>query len=171
MITEEEERRYAELQQIALDYARDGETDALAEMVRAGMPVNLADREGNTLLMLATCRGYVETARMLLVSGAEVDRRNDRGQTPLGGAASGGYGELVDILLQHGADVDADNGDGMTPIMFASMFGRTAVVEQLQNRGASVRTRNKQGVSARWMFAVSNGVLRFLHRVGAVASR
>jgi ankyrin repeat protein len=156
--TEAEERRYAELQQIALDFARCGDTDALAEMLRHGLPVNLSDAKGNSLLMLAAYHGHLETVRMLLGHGADVDRRNDRGQTPLGGVAFKGYDEIVDLLLQRGAAIDADNGAGMTPIMFAAMFGRTQVVEQLKQHGASLRRRNRFGISARWMVSIARFV-------------
>ena len=108
-ITEGEEKRYAELQQMALGFARHGETESLATMLRHGLPVNLADAKGNTLLMLASYNGNMETTRMLLEHGAEADRRNDRGQTPLGGVAFKGYEEIVTVL-EHGADIDADNG-------------------------------------------------------------
>ena len=50
VVTEAEEKRYAELQAVALDYARCGETEPLAQMLRHGLPVNLADTKGNTLL-------------------------------------------------------------------------------------------------------------------------
>jgi ankyrin repeat protein len=151
-----EERRYAELQSIALDFARKGETGPLEEMLRHGLPPNLADAKGNTLLMLASYNGWMETSRMLLKNGAEVDRRNDRGQTPLGGVAFKGYTDIVALLLQHGADIDADNGGGMTPLMFAAMFGRTTVVEQLKIHGASLQRRNRFGISARGLVWFSN---------------
>src|SRR5258708_635265 len=61
MFTETEENRYAELQALALDYARSGETQALAAMLRHGLPVNLADAKGNSLLMLASYHGELET--------------------------------------------------------------------------------------------------------------
>jgi ankyrin repeat protein len=148
-ITEAEERRYAELQVQALDHARGGETAVLESMVRAGLPVNLADHDRNTLLMLACYHGHAETARMLLEQGAEVDRRNKRNQTPLGGVAFKGYAEVARVLLEHGAEIDADNGNGMTPLMFAEMFGRTEVVVVLRAAGANAKTRNKYGLSAR----------------------
>ncbi|MGA2053341.1 MAG: ankyrin repeat domain-containing protein [Opitutales bacterium] len=118
-------------------------------MLRAGLPANLSDARGNSLLMLACYHGELATARMLLEHGAEVDRRNNRHQTPLGGAAFKGYGPIVALLLEHGADIDADNGVGMTPLMFASVFGRTQVVAQLQAHGASLARRNRLGLSAR----------------------
>lgn len=149
--TEAEEKHYAELQHLALGFARNGETQHLDAMIRAGLAVNLADAKGNSLLMLASYNDNLETVRMLLGHGADVDRRNDRGQTPLGGVAFKGYEEIVALLLEHGADIDADNGGGMTPIMFASMFGRSGVVGQLQERGASLVRRNRMGISARTM--------------------
>src|ERR1700677_1238018 len=98
VVTEAEEKRYAELQAVALDYARCGETEPLAQMLRHGLPVNLADTKGNTLLMLASYNGNLETARLLLEQGAEADRRNDRGQTPLGGVAFKGCAEIAALL-------------------------------------------------------------------------
>jgi ankyrin repeat protein len=163
-ITEAEEKRYAELQEMGLDFARHGETGPLAEMLRHGLPVNLADGKGNTLLMLASYNGNLETTRMLLERGAEVDRVNHRGQTPLGGAAFKGYEEIVKALLDHGAAIDADNGAGMTPIMFAAMFGRVRVVEQLKAHGASLERRNRLGLSARFM-------TRFARWIGRLAGR
>jgi ankyrin repeat protein len=155
IVTEAEERRYAELQQIAFDFARNGETEPLVEMIQHGLPVNLADAKGNSLLMLASYNGNLETTRALLLDRADADRRNDRGQTPLGGAAFKGYKEIVTLLLEHGADIDADNGGGMTPLMFAAMFGRTKVVDLLKRQGASLKRRNCMGVSAGWMVRLS----------------
>jgi hypothetical protein len=53
-VTAAEEKRYAELQQLALDFTRNGEIEPLRAMVRAGMPVNPANAKGHSLLMLAS---------------------------------------------------------------------------------------------------------------------
>ncbi|AHF89830.1 ankyrin [Opitutaceae bacterium TAV5] len=136
-VTEAEEKRYAELQLMALDFARHGETETLHSMLRAGLAANLEDHRGNTLLMLAAYNGHADTVRMLLACGADVDRRNGRGQTPLGGAAFKGDVEMLGILFDAGADVNADNGGGMTPLMFAGMFGRWPAAAFLKKRGAA----------------------------------
>ena len=166
-ITEAEERRYAELQAAALDYARTGETALLESMVQAGLPVNLADTDRNTLLMLACYHGHAETARMLLARGADVDRRNSRNQTPLGGVAFKGFPDVARLLLQHGAEIDADNGNGMTPLMFAEMFGRTEVAAILREAGADARARSRYGLSAGWLGRTAfiwRGLLRLVKR-------
>jgi hypothetical protein len=160
-VTESEERRYAELQALALDLARRGETEMLVEMVAHGLPVNLSDARGNSLLMLASYNGNLETARRLLDRGADVDRRNDRGQTPLGGVAFKGDVPLAELLLERGADIDADNGAGVTPIMYAAVFGRTSIVGLLQRKGAALGRRSRLGLSA-------GTVVRWTRWVGAL---
>jgi uncharacterized protein len=135
-VTEAEERRYAELQALALDAARTGDLPQLQPMLAAGMPVNLADHKGNTLLMLAAYHGHAEAVQCLIEHGAAIDQRNDRHQTPLGGVAFKGYVEVAQRLLAAGADVNADNGNGMTPLAFAQMFGRQEVVCLLKSAQA-----------------------------------
>src|SRR3954471_5576485 len=68
------------------DLARLGDTAKLAAYIDAGVPANLTNDRGDTLLMLAAYHGHADTVRALLRRGAEVDRANDRGQTPLAGA-------------------------------------------------------------------------------------
>jgi ankyrin repeat protein len=133
----QEEQRYAELQAMALDAARHGELDALKPMLRAGMPANLRDEKGNTLLMLAAYHGYAETVRVLLRYDAEVDARNDRDQTPLAGVAFKGYLEIARVLLDAGADPVADQGGGRTPVMFAAMFGHLEMVKLLEKKAVA----------------------------------
>lgn len=159
-VTSEEEQRYAELQTLALDFARQGDTAALAPMLGAGMPVNLSDHKDNSLLMLAAYHGHADTVRLLLAHGAQVDQRNDRHQTPLGGVAFKGSTEIAQMLIGAGADVDADNGNGMTPLMFARMFGRQEVAKVLETAGANRQVRSR-GLSIGQM-AWGMGVLRLL---------
>jgi ankyrin repeat protein len=137
MLTDHEERRYAELQLMALDAARHGDSDSLVPMLQAGMPVNLRDDKGNTLLMLAAYHGNEEAVRALLRYDAEVDARNDRGQTPLAGVAFKGHLEVAKLLLDAGADPVADQGSGRTPVMFAAMFGHLEMLKLLEKRAAA----------------------------------
>lgn len=131
-ISAEEEKRYTELQGIALNAARAGDDGLLAPMIRAGIPLELRDGKGNTLLMLAAYHGNRETVELLLAAGAEPDARNDRGQTPLGGVAFKGHAAIAHSLLAAGADPLADQGGGKTPAMFAAMFGREEVLTLLE---------------------------------------
>ncbi|RSN04406.1 hypothetical protein DMB42_32285 [Nonomuraea sp. WAC 01424] len=86
------------------DLARAGDTETLRAYVEAGVPANLSNSKGDTLLMLAAYHGHAETVRMLVASGADPDRANDRGQTPLAGAVFKKESDVVRALLEAGAD-------------------------------------------------------------------
>lgn len=146
-LSQAEEERYVELQQMALDFARSGDSETLRSMIEAGIPVNLSDTKGNTLLMLASYNGHPETVKMLLESNADTERRNDHGQTPLGGVAFKGYLEICKMLTESGAEIDADQGGGRTSLMFAALFGRQEIVSYLQNAGADQTTQKFLGFS------------------------
>jgi len=133
-LTDQEERRYAELQAMALDAARHGETGLLVSMLDAGMPVELRDEKGNSLLMLAAYHGQEDTVRELLRHGGDPDARNHRDQTPLAGVAFKGHLEIARLLLEGGADPAADQGGGRTPVMFATLFGHAEMVALLEAR-------------------------------------
>ena len=95
-----------ELAHWLLDRARVGEAARLADYADHGMPVDLTDARGNTLLMLAAYHGHAETVRVLAERGADVDATNDRGQTPLAAAVFKGDQEVVQVLVAAGADPD-----------------------------------------------------------------
>ncbi|WP_030674659.1 ankyrin repeat domain-containing protein [Streptomyces sp. NRRL B-1347] len=86
------------------DLARAGDTDALAAYVDAGVPANLTNDSGDSLLMLAAYHGHAPAVRALVERGADVDRANDRGQTPLAGAVFKGADDVVRALVDGGAD-------------------------------------------------------------------
>lgn len=76
------------------DLARHGDTDTVAAYVDAGVPANLTNDKGDSLVMLAAYHGHPATVEALLQRGADADRPNDRGQTPLmrRGVQGGGRG-------------------------------------------------------------------------------
>ena len=88
------------------DLARSGDTSTLSQYVSAGIPKNLTNASGDTLLMLASYHGNPETAKMLLDSGADANVLNGRGQSPIAGAVFKGYDDVVRVLYEGGADVE-----------------------------------------------------------------
>jgi len=133
-ITQDEEERYAQLQLMALDFARKGNTEELSRMINAGLNIDLSDNKGNTLLMLASYNNQEETVKFLLDNNAQVDKKNDRGQTPLAGVCFKGYINIVKLLVKSGANIYEDNGLGTTPVTFASIFGHKDIVLFLTNK-------------------------------------
>jgi len=87
--------------------ARQGDTATLAAYVDAGVPANLCNDKGDTLVMLAAYHGHPQAVSALLERGADPGRPNDRGQTPLAGAVFKGERAVIDALLDGGADPTA----------------------------------------------------------------
>jgi ankyrin repeat protein len=106
---------------IAMDLAREGGTEQLLEFVAHGLPVDVRDPAGNTLLMLAAYHGHADTVAALIRHGADPDLRNDRDQSPIAGALFKGADDVVTVLLGAGADLDAGTP---TARAAAAMFGR-----------------------------------------------
>jgi uncharacterized protein len=113
------------------DLARGGSTEELVAYVDAGVPVNLTNDKGDTLLILAAYHGHDETVGALLDRGADHSRANDRGQTALAAAVFKQSTETVTRLLGAGADPDAG---GPSARATASFFGLPAMVDLLDAR-------------------------------------
>ncbi|WP_221355730.1 ankyrin repeat domain-containing protein [Streptomyces beigongshangae] len=108
------------------DLARQGRTEALVAYVDAGVPANLTNDRGDSLVMLAAYHGHADAVRALLERGAEADRVNDRGQTPLAGAVFKGEDAVIRVLLDAGADPSAGTPSAVDT---ARMFARAELLE------------------------------------------
>ncbi|WP_280236892.1 ankyrin repeat domain-containing protein [Nocardia cyriacigeorgica] len=115
-----------ELATAVFEFARGGAAEQLAAYLDAGVPVNLTNDRGDTLLMLAAYHGHRETVAVLLARGADPNRANDHGQTPLAGVVFKGETEIVGDLLAAGADPDAGAPSARAA---ATMFGKTDLLK------------------------------------------
>ncbi|MFE6459050.1 ankyrin repeat domain-containing protein [Streptomyces cinereoruber] len=120
-----------ELASKVFDLARTGDAEALAAYVDAGVPANLTNDRGDTLVMLAAYHGHPAAVSALLERGADADRANDRGQTPLAGAVFKGEAEVIRALLAGGANPEAGTPSAVDT---ARMFGRAELLELLGAR-------------------------------------
>lgn len=102
------------------DGARGGDTVFVTSAIDQGVPVDLTDEKGNTLVMLAAYHGHAELVTALAERGADVNRQNDRGQTPLAGAVFKKSSDVISALIAKGADLDAGTPSARAT---AEMFG------------------------------------------------
>jgi ankyrin repeat protein len=110
------------------DMARRGDAATLAAYLDAGVPVNLTNTNGDTLVMLAAYYGHESTVDTLIARGADVDRHNNRGQTPLAGAVFKNETAIMELLL--GADADPLAGSP-SALETARFFDREELTRQL----------------------------------------
>ncbi|MEV7477986.1 ankyrin repeat domain-containing protein [Streptomyces halstedii] len=115
-----------ELAAKVFDLARRGDTGSLAAYVDAGVPADLTNDRGDSLLMLAAYHGHAPAVTALAGRGADPDRANDRGQTPLAGAVFKGERAVVEALLEAGADPAAGTPSAVDT---ARMFGKADLLE------------------------------------------
>ena len=118
------------------DAAREGGTEQLADAVRAGVPVDLTNAAGDTLLLLAAYHAHPETVSMLLDLGADVSRVNDRGQTALGAAVFRRSEAGVRALLRAGADPRAGGRSAAEIADFFDLADMRALLEEDEPRRA-----------------------------------
>ncbi|KAF5829708.1 ankyrin repeat-containing domain protein [Dunaliella salina] len=118
---------------------QDGRLDDAATLIRAGADVNWAnpDMDGETPLKAAAEKGRAKVVRLLLESGAAVDKADDDGWTPLLTASSNKHLEVTKLLVDKGADVNKANSKGSTPLDLAKIFGTKDIVQLLQDKAAA----------------------------------
>ena len=110
------------------DLAREGDTEQLTAYLNAGVPANLTNDKGDTLLILAAYRGHVDTVAALLERGADHSRINDRGQSPLAAAVFKQSAGAVRALLAAGADPDAGSPSARATAEFFDLPEMTALL-------------------------------------------
>ena len=111
------------------DGARSGDAAMLAAYLDAGVPVNLTNTNGDTLVMLAAYYGHGSAVAALIARGADVNRHNGRGQTPLAGAVFKNDTTIVELLLSADADPHAGSPSALET---AHYFERDELARQLE---------------------------------------
>jgi ankyrin repeat protein len=113
------------------DLARAGDADELAAYVAEGLPPNLTNDKGDTLLILAAYHNHPGTVAALVAAGADHSRVNDRGQTALAAAVFRQNAETVTTLLAAGAN---PHGGNPSAIATAEFFKLPAMLELLRRK-------------------------------------
>ncbi len=108
-----------------------------------------------TPLMFAGIVGDVESARLLLANGAELEAESPFG-TALTFAVEADQPKFVRFLLARGANVNAKRGDKITTLMLAARIGYTDILQQLLDKKMGVNARDVDGATA-LMYAVRAG--------------
>ncbi|WP_229074131.1 ankyrin repeat domain-containing protein [Actinoplanes sp. DH11] len=112
------------------DLARSGDPELTAQ-VAAGLPANLTNDKGDTLLILAAYHNHPGTVTELLRLGADPDRFNDRGQTALAAAVFRQNRDTVESLLAAGADPHAGRPSAVETAAFFDLPEMAALLSEV----------------------------------------
>lgn len=114
------------------DLARNGNAERLVDLASHGLPVDLTNDKGDTLLILAAYHDQPATVRALVDLGADTDRINDNGQTAMGAAVFRQSSESVRILLDAGADPAAGRQSALAVAEFFDLPEMKALLRPRQ---------------------------------------
>jgi ankyrin repeat protein len=121
------------------------------------------EQGGYTPLLFAARQGDIESTRLLLGAGADVNDVAPSGTSVLVVAAHSGHTALADFLLDKGADANAA-GAGYAALHIAVRRGDIALVKSLLAHGANPNAIVTQGSPGR---RVSSDVILAVNTIGA----
>jgi ankyrin repeat protein len=124
---------------------------------------------GLTAMVLAAREGDLESAKLLLAAGANVNQVTEYGWTPLLTATNNRHYQLGTLLIEHGADVNLANKGGWTPLYLATDnrnieggdfpvpkpdMDHLAYIKFLLDHGANPNVRAKDNTLTRTIFTM-----------------
>ncbi len=129
--------------------AYDGKPDGIAAFLdKHHIAIDAVDHRGGTALGEAVRRRRQEIVELLLVRGADIDKRDGGGVTPLMHAAYSGDVGIVRLLLEKGADTNEEYNDGispvLTPLKVAEELYNAKIVEMLKQRAQEHKAREEE---------------------------
>lgn len=121
----------------------------VAKMLENGVDVNTEDHSKQSLLLIATHKGYTGMAKLLVRYGADVNQQAANLDSPFLYAGASGQTELVQLFLEHGARFDIFNRYHGSALIPACERGHVATVRLLAHtQGFPIDHINRLGWTA-----------------------
>ena len=102
-------------------------------------------KSGASPLYFAADRGNIESAKLLIRAGADLNIQDGQGWTPLHLACYRGRAAMVALLAESGANTNLLDHNGQTPLHLAAWQGSVSMVEVLLKHGADPNIAGKWG--------------------------
>ncbi|MCX4026961.1 ankyrin repeat domain-containing protein [Endozoicomonas sp. SM1973] len=121
----------------------------VALLLEFGTDENIIDKEGNTLLAVASFYNHAGIAKMLINKGADINAKPFEGISPLMLASSKNNIEVIKVLVDKGVNINFNsNSDKATALMVAAQNGHFETVKFLVESGAKTEMKDSKGSTA-----------------------
>ena len=133
----------------------------LEVLIQKGFNPETFSQRGDTPMVYAARRGYVEMIRVLAKAGADVNKPVAMGHTnPLTAACEFGQVEAVKTLLDLGADINYMTSTQWRPVSAVALHDRDDVLAVLIERGANLNVASPQLKKTPLMVAADEDAVR-----------
>lgn len=120
-------------------------SEQVKSLLAQNVKINAVDQYYGTLIHRAVASRAVNSLKLLLSLGADVNLRNKEGRTPLMAASTP---QFIELLLAAGADINAKDNEGKTALMRAADSGELTVVKCLLRNKADLTIKAPDGKTA-----------------------
>lgn len=129
--------------------AKDGDMQAVKELLQRGAAVDERDEQDNTPLTEAARAGCVQIMRVLIDKGADINHKNKDGNSAILWCACLNHPDGVSLMIEKGADLNTQNIPGKnTPLILAASYGYADIVRLLIDNGANLDLQDSSGDTA-----------------------
>ncbi|WP_258018655.1 ankyrin repeat domain-containing protein, partial [Brachyspira hampsonii] len=146
------------VQQKSVDSAK------VMEKIITSIDKNILNRlvNGKNALIIASGNSYIDTVKVLLTNGADVNSSDNDGWTSLMYAANNGDIELAKILIENKANVNAKSYEEKTALLYAMNSpiesSRNDMIKLLIENKANINVEDSNGLSPLTIAVMNNDV-------------
>lgn len=121
-----------------LNATREGNFPKVQTLIEHEGFEEITDKNGLTLLMIASLHGHVAITNYLIKKGAKINHQDKHGFTALHLAAQEGHLSIIKILLENGAAIDIVDDTGWPALLVAIQYGHLDIVREIISKDKNV---------------------------------
>lgn len=112
---------------------------------KAACPVDLPNSMNQTPLILACTRGFINTIKLLLDRGANIEYKDDLGVSPVLASIVYGQVKALMLLVGRGASIEVEDKNGAGGIHWAAYRNQVYVLRVLKELGLELKKKDVNG--------------------------
>ena len=149
---------------LVLVQQKSADSAKVMEKIITNIDKNILNRlvNGKNALIIASGNSYIDTVKVLLTNGADVNASDNDGWSSLMYAANNGDIELAKVLIENKANVNASSYEEKTPLLYAMNSpiesSRNDMINLLIENKANINVEDSDGFSPLTVAVMNNDV-------------